>query len=175
MTEDGTPPPSPDDGTPLPSARPRQHNEIRTLLAALDYQRAVIRRKVEDLPRDVAGATVAGTEMTALGIVRHLGAIERWWFQRVFAGEVSDEWTPGWTIGMRTTMEQVLGQYDEACARSDGIALGAPSLDAVSAIPAYGGHSPNLRWILVHMLAETARHAGHLDLIRERIDGRTGD
>ena len=174
MSDDETPLPS-DDGTPLPSARPSRHNEIRTLLEALDYQRAVIRRKVEDLPRDVAGATVEGTEMTALGIVRHLGTIERWWFQQVFAGDVGDDWTPGWTIGMRTTMEQVLGQYDEACARSDGIALGAPSLDAVSAIPAYGGHSPNLCWILVHMLAETARHAGHLDLIRERIDGRTGD
>ncbi|MCU1456796.1 MAG: hypothetical protein JWL73_888 [Actinomycetia bacterium] len=164
-----------DDGTPLPSARPSQHDETRTLLAALDYQRAVIRRKVEDLPRDVAGAAVDASEMTALGIVRHLGAVERWWFQRVFAGDDRDEWTPGWTIGMRTTMEQVLGQYDTACAFSDGITLGAPSLDAVSQLPAYGGHHPNLRWILVHMLAETARHAGHLDLIRERIDGRTGD
>ncbi len=164
-----------EDGTPLPADRPSRHDETRTLLTALDYQRAVIRRKVEDLPRDVAGAAVEGTQMTALGIVRHLGAVERWWFQRIFAGDVSDHWTPGWTIGMRTTMEQVLGQYDEACARSDGIVLAAPSLDAVSAVPADDGHSPNLRWILVHMLAETARHAGHLDLIRERIDGRTGD
>lgn len=164
-----------EDGTPLPSWIPGRHGELRTLLGALDRQRAVIRRKVEDLPRDVAGKAVEGTEMTPLSIVRHLGAMERWWFQRVFAGDEGVELTSGWTVGMRTTMEQVLRQYDEACARSDGITLGAPTPDAVAVLAGYADERPNLRWVLVHMLVETARHAGHLDLIRERIDGRTGD
>ena len=63
----------------------------------------------------------------------------------------------------------------DSTARSDAVVAGADSLDAIAANPAFDGQYPNLRWILVHMIEEYARHCGHADFIRESIDGRTGD
>ena len=100
------------------------------------------------------------------------------WFDETFAGTAVD---PMWDdhgsfrLTASDTIESVLREYQGACERSRAIIDSASSLDQVSArVDEFRGQV-SLRWILVHMLEETARHAGHFDIMREAIDGRTGD
>jgi uncharacterized damage-inducible protein DinB len=144
----------------------------------LDWYRSVIERKVEGLRFDDASREMTPTGLSPLGVVAHLAAAEVGWFMETFAGAEADPmWEDHGSFRLRTTdtVESVLNEYREACAHSRGIASDAASLDILSA-----GEDPyrgnvSLRWILVHMIEETARHAGHLDIMRESIDGRTGD
>jgi hypothetical protein len=99
------------------------------------------------------------------------------WFRWRFAGEdveVADSETT-FGIDAGDTVDAIVASYLDECERARAIVAAAPSLDAssVRAAPFYG--TVSLRWTLVHLIEETARHAGHLDIIRERIDGRTGD
>jgi hypothetical protein len=115
------------------------------------------------------------TGMSPLGIVKHLAFVERGWFKARFAAEEEKvDSDTAFRIERGDTVESVLAFYRDSVTESRRIAAGA-SFDDVSRSesPTFGFVS--LRWILVHMLEETARHAGHLDLMREQIDGRTGD
>jgi Protein of unknown function (DUF664) len=112
--------------------------------------------------------------------VKHLGDVERRWFCLRFAGKdvavlrTDDDPDADFRIEPDDTVASVIAFYRDAA--NDSRRIAAPSsLDDVSASesPHYGHVS--LRWILVHMIEETARHAGHLDLMREQIDGKTGD
>jgi hypothetical protein len=156
--------------------------EREMLTGALDWYRAVVERKVADLSLEDATRIMTTSGLSPLGIVKHLTYVERSWFRVRFAAEEDkvhwpdDELDRDWDFRIETsdTVASVLDLYDEAARSSRRIADGA-SLDDVSASesPHYGYVS--LRWILVHMLEETARHAGHLDVMREQIDGRTAD
>jgi hypothetical protein len=116
--------------------------------------------------------------VSALGVVAHLAAVEVGWFVETFIGEHVD---PAWEdhgefrILSADTVDSVLAEYAESCARSRAIAGAAPSLDTISRVSVEFRGFVNLRWIMVHMIEETARHAGHLDLMAEQLDGRTGD
>jgi uncharacterized damage-inducible protein DinB len=153
--------------------------EERSLLTGfLDWYREIIEHKITGLALADAARTMTPTGMSPLGIVAHLAAVETGWFVEDFAGGAVDPiWDDHGSFRLRAddTVASVLDEYRVACANSRAVVDAAPSLDTLSvAEDKYRGHV-SLRWILVHMIEETARHAGHLDVMREQIDGRTGD
>jgi Protein of unknown function (DUF664) len=150
-----------------------------TLIAFLDTYRATILVKVDGLDREALTRRMVPSHTTLLGIVKHLTLVEHWYFVSVFGGEppapAADGYDPNsdWVIEDDDTPESVVAAYRSACARSNEIARVVPSLDDASPGPSRPGLT--MRWILVHMIDETARHAGHADILRELIDGRTGE
>jgi hypothetical protein len=150
------------------------------LTGFLDWYRTVVEHKVADLSLEDASRVMTPTGLSPLGVVKHLGDVERRWFRLRFAGEetpspaTEEDRDAHFLVEPGETVASVLDFYRESVADARRVTVGA-SLDDVSA-----GESPHhgyvsLRWILVHMLEETARHAGHLDLMREQLDGKTGD
>lgn len=168
----------------MPATRtrpPRLADERTQLLGWFDLQRGIVRMKCEGLSDEDAHRAVVPTSplMTVAGIVSHLAWAEDLWFREVLLGE------PGLAHGSGAGEEdaefrvegmplaQVLAGYEAACARSDA-AIAAHPLDAPGSTALHSVGEASLRWMLLHMLEETARHAGHLDLIREQLDGETG-
>jgi uncharacterized damage-inducible protein DinB len=152
----------------------------KTMLSAfLDRYRETILWKLEGLTKAQASASLVPSVTTLLGIVKHLAYVERWWFQMNFAGDpVSFPWAkdePDEDIDFRVTEADTIGSisllYQREIARSREIVAGA-SLDDLSKEQDRGPRS--LRWIMVHMIEETARHAGHADILRELTDGAIG-
>jgi uncharacterized damage-inducible protein DinB len=154
--------------------------ERDTLVGFLDWYRAVVERKVQGLSLEDASRVFTPSGLSPLGVVKHLGYVERSWFRWRFAGEelevpwTEDDPDADFRIETDDTVASVLGFYRTEVERARQ-AVATASLEDLSAgeSPVYGKVS--LRWILVHMLEETARHAGHLDLMREQLDGATGD
>lgn len=113
---------------------------------------------------------------TLLGLVKHLANVERTWFGRVFAGQdLPDPWTEedpdvDFRIEPGETVENIFAFYREECDGSRRI-VEAVSLDDVAR---HLGRDHTLRWILIHMIEETARHVGHADILRELTDGVVG-
>lgn len=157
---------------------PHAAGELKTLNAFLDYQREVMVRKLEGV--DAAGlrASPVPTGTCLGGLVRHLGYVERWWFGRVYGGrEVDFPWSKSDPdADFRLTDEDdatsLVAFYQAECEASRREVAKHPELDRV--VPA-GRREVSLRWIMIHMIEETARHAGHADLLRELYDGRLGD
>jgi hypothetical protein len=158
--------------------------EREMLESFLEYQRATVVGKLEGLTDDAARSVHIPTSplMTPIGIVQHLGYVERAWFAMDLAGlPLSVPWRgpdshpedhdADLRVDPDRTVADVIAFYDAECARSREIAASL-GLDAVS----HSATQPaTLRWVLVHMIEETARHAGHLDLLRELTDGETGE
>jgi hypothetical protein len=158
-----------------------QRDERATLGGFLDWYRAVVERKITGLSHEQATTVMTPSGVCPLGVVKHLGWVERGWFRETFSGEEIEMISVGWDnspefrADPEDTVESVLTFYRAEAEHARGLVAATPSLDALSARAAdFRGHV-SLRWIMVHMLEETARHAGHLDLMRERIDGQTGD
>ncbi len=146
----------------------------------LDMQRAVVRWKCEGLSdADAHRAVLPGSPlMTAAGLVGHLRWVEHLWLEVVFLGgkgtgpgyegpEDSEMMVEGIPIAT------LLADYERQCARTDEI-IASRSLDETGRHPDYRDAAASVRWILFHLIEETARHAGHLDTIRELIDGQKG-
>ncbi|MFF3173949.1 DinB family protein [Streptomyces sp. NPDC057900] len=156
-------------------------NERDTLCGFLDKQRAGLLRKAEGVSDADARLTPTVSSLSLMGLLKHSALWERRWFQvvvagRVFPGEWPETAEEGWfeedfRVDERDTVKHWAAYYEEQAAISREIAAGLP-LDTPCA---YAEQSHwNLRWVLHHMIEETARHAGHADIIRETIDGRTG-
>jgi Protein of unknown function (DUF664) len=158
-----------------------RRGERETLEGFLDWYRAVVERKVDGLTLDDAKRVMTPTGMSALGVLKHLGWVERGWFRETFAGEgveaidMEGDNSAEFAIGSDDTIESVIAFYRAEVDESRRVSSDAPSLDALSAKETRYREQVSLRWIMVHMLEETARHAGHLDLMREEIDGQVGD
>jgi hypothetical protein len=156
-------------------------DERETLEGFLDWYRAVVERKVDGLTLEDAKRVVTPSGMSALGILKHLGWVERGWFCETFAGQdveaidVDGDNSPEFVIGSDETVESVIAFYRAEVEEARRVTRESPALDALSARETNYREHVSLRWIMVHMLEETARHAGHLDLIREEIDGQVGD
>ena len=166
-----------DDGRPHP---PEAGSERDTLNGFLDFLRATVRMKVEGLTDEQSRRHLLDTSplMTPAGVVKHLTAVERWWFSHALANNRDlpslfdrDDHDFELRLTDEDTVATLLDAYDEECERSRAVAA-SMDLDQV-------GHRPkmtrSLRWVLVHMIEETGRHAGHLDLLREAIDGEKGE
>jgi uncharacterized damage-inducible protein DinB len=149
-------------------------DERTTLLAFLAYLRQAIVRKLDDLSEEDARRAMVPSGTSLAGLVKHLTATERYWFRRVWAGDPGVEWDrDSWTVGDDVTVDQLIDDYREAWKESDRLIEGAPSFDAPCA-EEHRSHRMSLRWVVVHLIEETSRHAGHADLTRELIDGSTG-
>lgn len=151
-------------------------DEKTTLVGFLQRQRDLIAWKLRDAPDDALRAVRTPTGMTLHGLVRHLEHVERSWIRDDFAAEAdlvyawSDDDPDGeWHVDPSARMVDLLGDYAEESARCDAI-IAASSLDAISV---RGNFS--LRWIVLHLIEETSRHLGHLDLLREQADGEVGE
>jgi uncharacterized damage-inducible protein DinB len=120
--------------------------------------------------------TPSGT--TAVGLVKHLASVEHGWFRRTF-GRPSQEWPfdpqdpdADWRVEPGESTAELLAYYDGARTAADEVIAELP-LDHVGT--SWAGEPVSLRWVLIHMVEETARHAGHLDIVRELLDGAAGD
>ena len=153
----------------------------REMLAAwLDYHRATLAVKCEGLTDDQLRAqAVPPSSLSLLGLVRHMGEVERSWFRRVLSGEQAppryygDENPDGDFDDVADAgVAEAFGYWRDECAHARERVAAAPSLDVTGTGRQGEGYS--LRWIMVHMIEEYARHNGHADLLRERIDGTVG-
>jgi len=154
-------------------------DEATVLVGFLDWYRAIAARKVEGMTTELATRVMTPSGLSPLGIVAHLAWAERRWFRGRFAGDpgvhpmVDNE--ESFRLAPGDTVESVLAAYATEVEHSRRVVAAAPSLDDVGVEPAPHVGEFSLRWVLVHMLEETARHAGHLDLMCEQLDGRVGD
>ena len=168
---------------------PLRGGEAETLVAFLDYHRATFRAKVAGVDADGLAATVGASTMTLGGMMKHLTLVETSWFSRVLlGGELGEPWDSvnwdddpdwEWRTGSTDPVDDLFAAYDAAVDRArsqvaDAVATGG--LDTLSERPSRTEGTPfSLRWILLHMLEEYARHNGHADLLREAVDGAVGE
>jgi uncharacterized damage-inducible protein DinB len=172
-------------GRPEP---PLAADEIATVLGFLEYQRATFAWKCEGL--DAAGlrATVGASSMTLGGMLKHMAYVEQDWFSRWLHGRVrrhpwdAVDWKADpdweWHSAAEDSPEQLQTLWQDAVASSRVLvadALADGGLDRLAQRTWPDGRAPSLRWILCHMIEEYARHNGHADLIRESVDGLTGE
>ncbi|MFC8716302.1 DinB family protein [Kitasatospora sp. NPDC057198] len=156
-------------------------DEREVLLSYLEFHRETFALKCAGVPAGrLSEFLVPPSGLTLHGLVRHLAGVEQWWLQIQFAGDESRPVLYYSDDDPDQDFERLDGDFDEAFATwraqveiSRRIVADTPSLEATGVHKATG-QPVSLRRILVHMLAEYARHNGHADLLRERIDGATG-
>jgi uncharacterized damage-inducible protein DinB len=172
-------------GRPEP---PLAADETATLLGFLDYQRATLAWKCGGLDAAGLGATVGASSMTLGGMLKHLAYVEDLWFSRwLHRRDKALPWDTvdwaadrdwDWHSAADDTPEQLLALWQDAMARSRFLvseALADGGLEQLARRTNSDGEAPSLRWILCHMIEEYARHNGHADLLRESVDGLTGE
>ena len=165
--------------TEITRVRPAEDADERsTLTGLLDFLRATVELKVAGLTEAQAFARpVHPAALTPAGVVKHLTAVERFWFAIDFAGlDVEWPWTEedphgAFPLAADDTVEGLLASYRAECARSREVTAAASLDDRARS----DGMTFSLRYALAHMIEETARHLGHLDLLREATDGETGE
>ena len=165
---------------------PDPGGDARDLLGQyLDFQRETVLAKTEGLSREQMARRHEPSALTLGGLLYHLALVEESWMEMRFAGLPEREpWVgvdfgadPEWEFRTSAELEpeQLRQRYRDACERSRQAAAKASGLDQLSVAPLRDGRHFTLGWVLLHLLEETARHAGHADLIREAIDGITGE
>jgi len=167
---------------------PLAASEAGTLLGFLEFQRATLEWKTRGLDAAGLAATTGASSMTLGGILKHISYVEDYWFSvMLHARDQHPPWdgvdwhaTPDWDWHSAATdsPEQLRALWQETMARSRELvaaALAAGGLGQPARKAWANGDAPSLRWILVHMIEEYARHNGHADLLRESIDGETGE
>jgi uncharacterized damage-inducible protein DinB len=172
-------------GRPEP---PLTADEAATLLGFLDYQRATLAWKCAGL--DSAGLTskVGVSSMTLGGLLKHMAYVESEWLARRLRGQDRQppwdavDWSQDpdweWDSAAADSPEQLFALWQAAIEDSRAITVTAISEGGLGQVAAWAwpdGSSPSLRWILCHMIEEYARHNGHADLLRESVDGQTGE
>jgi uncharacterized damage-inducible protein DinB len=159
-------------------------DEATMLAAWLDYQRSTLLWKCELLDGDaLVRRAVAPSSLSLLGLVRHMTYVEWHWFEHVFTGSSSpepislaDDPDADFNDLQSSAAMADVELFMQQCETSRAIVGDAPSLDALAAEPPTGADRPiSLRWIMIHMVEEYARHNGHADLLREQIDGSVGE
>ena len=151
-------------------------DERTALVGFLQRQRELVAWKLTGAGDDVLRSVSTPTGMTLPGLVRHLEHVERFWIRDAFAGEKdlpyawTDEDPDGeWHVPAEVPMAQLLADYAAETALCDAV-IAKASLDDVSV-----HRNLNLRWILLHLIEETSRHLGQMDLLRENADGVVGE
>ena len=157
--------------------------EVQLLEQYLDVQREALLAKTEGLDREQLDRLHRPSALTLGGLLYHLSLAEEDWMEIHFAGQpdrapfIDADWDadPDWQFRAPHEMSpgQLRQRYRDACSRSRAVVHEASGPDQVSMKPVRGDHF-TLRWILLHLIEETARHAGHADLLRESIDGSLG-
>ena len=153
--------------------------ERETLEGFLEYHRRALSGKLRGLSEEDARRRLVPSMTTMIGLVSHAAAVERNWFQLYLGGKPREEITgnargdaPSWDVGAGQTIGGVIAEFESAFAASRQIAAGF-AVDQTVQHDQLGQVS--LRWIYVHIIREHARHIGHADILREQVDGATGD
>jgi uncharacterized protein DUF664 len=151
--------------------------ERELLETFLDTYRATVVRKTAGLQDSQAHRRLVPSKTTLASLLAHLTEVESSWFQRRLAQRQLAAITPGWRgdegwdLAPDTPLAELVERYEAACAESRRVAAGL-ALDHT--VPHHRLGRVSLRWVYVHMIEETARHAGHADILREQTDGATG-
>ena len=160
---------------------PRIADERTSLTTWLDYQRGTLLVKCQGLSGEaLAQASAPPSTLTLLGLLQHMLGVEWWWFEHIFAGGDAPEPLPcgddpewEFTHLLADQVEDTWARFEAQCAHSRAIVDAAENLDVLAVSDE---RTPrDLRWIMVHMIEEYARHNGHADILREAIDGAVGD
>lgn len=158
---------------------PYHGDEKPMLLAYLGFQRDTAICKLQGVSEEEARRTLGPSSLTLIGTVSHLTYVERVWFRTVFLGEdvtalgVADDASLYWDAPEGASIEDVINAYRAEVAHSNDV-VGSHALDEIAATGRRNRPPMQLRWIMLHMIEEVARHLGHMDLIRESIDGQIG-
>ncbi|GAA1886868.1 DinB family protein [Lapillicoccus jejuensis] len=165
--------------------RPFDGDERATLLGFLAGQREILRRKCAGLDADQLARTLPPSTLTLGGLLNHATLNENWWFVVRLGGgaphpafaEVDFDADPDFEFheAAHLSPEELRCRYDDACAASDAVLAGIDDLSTRTVAATRDGERMSARWVLLHMVEETARHAGHADLLREAVDGATGE
>jgi uncharacterized damage-inducible protein DinB len=145
--------------------------EREMLETFLDLYRTVVTRKLSGVDDEQARQRLVPSPTTLTGIAKHLAAVEREWFQITLAQQPPHPSGDDWSIGPDEKIAELLAEYERACEESRRTAARFGLDDRV---PHRRMGQVSLRWIYVHMIEETARHAGHADILREQTDGAVG-
>jgi uncharacterized damage-inducible protein DinB len=152
--------------------------ERQVLEAFLDFHRQVLVSKVDGISEKEARHRRVPSKTTLTGLIKHMIGVERGWFQEVLGGRNPDDIGPNvgggeesWDLAENETVSSLIEEYEQTCEQSRRTAARFALDDAV---PELDLGQVSLRWIYVHMIEETARHAGHADILRELTDGAAG-
>jgi uncharacterized damage-inducible protein DinB len=162
-----------------------QGSERELLCQYLDYQRETMLLKVDGLSTDQLARKHPPSGLTLGGLLHHLALVEESWLEVRFMGHperapwVGVDWDadPDWEFHTAAGLQpdQVVQRYRDACDRSRQVVSATARLDELSVQTLSDGRHFSLRWVLLHLIEETARHAGHADLLREALDGIVGE
>ncbi len=167
---------------------PLDGTEVEMLLGFLDYQRATLEWKCSGVDATGLAATTAASSLTLGGLMKHMAYVEDEWFSRWLPGDdrvepwgsIDWESEADWelTSAVNDSPDELFALWRASVERSrvataHAVSVGGLSLSAKRSWP--DGSAPSLRWILVHMIEEYARHNGHADFLREAIDGQAGE
>ena len=148
--------------------------ELDTALAFLSFARHCVLKKADGLSEEQLRRVLVDSGTSVLGLVQHLAEAERYWFGYHLSGAT---WDVGLEHGMAVSAHRaaadVLADYRAAIEDSDRAIRAAGDPEARFVVPV-DGNRHTLRWAMAHMTSETARHAGHADILREQLDGTTG-
>jgi len=157
---------------------PERGGERESIEGFLDLQRASVVWKARGLSDELAAKQLLPSITTVSGLIRHLADVERSWFRTDMDGQadVPARWTDDdpdgeWRVTAADRLDDIIADYEAACQESREVA----SRYDLDELCRENGQRFTLRWIELHMLEETARHLGHIDILREQLDGRTGE
>jgi uncharacterized damage-inducible protein DinB len=159
--------------------------ERADLLASLARHRYFLRHTARDLTDEQARQRSTVSELSIGGLIKHVAAVEQRWAAFIVDGPAAmrpggrsagpDAWAQGFRLLENETLAGVLAQYERVAGQTEELVLALPDLDASQPLPEAPWFEPGARWsarrVLLHVIAETAQHAGHADIIRESLDG----
>jgi hypothetical protein len=145
-------------------------DEKATLRGFLDYLRNAVADKAAGVPEPQVRTAGVSSGTNLLGLVKHLAFVERFYF----LGEDAGDWRATMRPSAADTVDGVLADYRKTVERANQVIDACPDLALPAPRSSRPGPAPSMRWVLVHMIEETGRHAGHADILREQIDGSTG-
>ena len=165
----------------MPGQVPPIANEREGLLAYLAQQRHVIRLAAYGLTDEQARATPSASPLSVGGLLKHVAAVERGWINIVLQRDEGseDDYEANFRLGTDETLAGVFWHYDTVAAETEAVVASIADLDQPVPVPRGVPWFPqdvdawSVRWVLLHLIQETARHAGHADIVRESIDGAT--
>ena len=160
-------------------------SELDLLEQYLDYQRDTVLLKTDGLTKEQLGQRLPPSELTLAGLLYHLALVDENWMEVRFGGLperepwIGIDWDadPNWEFRTASTLEpeELRNRYRQACERSRLVVSAASGPEQLSVGKLHDGRHFSLRWVLLHLIEETARHAGQADLLREAIDGSVGE
>jgi hypothetical protein len=166
----------------MPGLVPPVADEREGLLGFLEHQRHVLRVAAFGLTDEQVGATPSASPLSVGGLIKHCASVERAWMDNVLERRregAAEEYQSGFRVESGETVADLLALHRQAARETDEIVAGIADLSQPVPVPRGVPWFPpdveawSVRWVLLHLIQETARHAGHADIVRESIDGAT--